>query len=180
MVVVDEAFADFLPGAPSLAMTGLPGVVCVRSLTKLWGLAGLRVGYLLGPVPVLERAAAALQPWPVNALAARAVELLSAPAAEPERARRAEAVRLARERLVRALGEVPGTRVWPSPANFVLVQAPVPDLRGELLTHGLAVRRCRSFPGLTDRFARIAVPLDLAVQDRLVEAVTAVVAAGRA
>ncbi len=49
IVVVDEAFADAIPGEPeSLADESLPDVVVLRSLTKTWSLAGLRVGYALG------------------------------------------------------------------------------------------------------------------------------------
>ena len=50
ILVVDEAFADAVPGEPATlaARRDLPGLVVVRSLTKTWGLAGLRVGYLLG------------------------------------------------------------------------------------------------------------------------------------
>src|SRR5699024_10009684 len=72
VVVLDEAFADFLPDADSLASQRLPGLVCVRSMTKLWGLAGLRVGYVLGPEERLSRMASALQPCPANALAVHA------------------------------------------------------------------------------------------------------------
>ena len=57
VIVVDEAFADFLPDAAGVHPSRLPGVVCVRSLTKLWGLAGLRVGYLLAEPTLVRRLA---------------------------------------------------------------------------------------------------------------------------
>ena len=55
--VVDEAFMDAIPGEPhSLASQRLPGLVVVRSLTKTWALAGLRVGYLLAEPEVVRAA----------------------------------------------------------------------------------------------------------------------------
>jgi histidinol-phosphate/aromatic aminotransferase/cobyric acid decarboxylase-like protein len=170
VLVVDEAFADFLPDAASVASLGLPGVLAVRSLTKLWGLAGLRVGYALGPEPLLRRLAAALQPWPVSSLAVHAVARLSG--AEAERAARAGAVAQARAELVAGLRALawPGLRVWASPANFVLVRTAEPGLRERLLDAGIAVRRGDTFPGLDARYVRIAVPLDPAARDQLLTA----------
>lgn len=166
-VVVDEAFDDFLPDAAGLAALRLPGVVCVRSLTKLWGLAGLRVGYALGPPDLLARLAAAIQPWPVSAPAIRAVELLSR--AEPERADRVRAVAAARAELVAGLARHP-VDVWASPANFVLLRSGCPDLAGRLLAGGVAVRRAETFPGLAARFVRVAVAADPARRESFLAA----------
>ena len=76
VLLVDEAFADTVPGEPgSLAgRADLPGLLVVRSLTKTWGLAGLRVGYALGPADLVAALAAQQPHWPVStpALAALA------------------------------------------------------------------------------------------------------------
>lgn len=173
VVVVDEAFDDFRPDARGLAAAGLPGVVCVRSLTKLWGLAGLRVGYVLGPPEVLDRMAAVTQPWPVSAPAIRAVQLLCP--AEAERRERAAEVDRARAGLLAALDAVlpaAGGEVWPSPANFVLLRTGVGDLRERLLGHGLAVRR-GTFPGLDPHWVRVAVPAEEGMTLRLARALAA-------
>jgi len=71
VLVVDEAFMEFTAGeTESLADRGdLPGLVVVRSLTKLWGLAGIRAGYLLAPPQIAAALGAARQPWSVNSLA---------------------------------------------------------------------------------------------------------------
>ena len=68
LVVVDEAFADCLPGErESLASrANLEGLVVVRSLTKTWALAGLRVGYVLASADVVALLAAAQPLWPVS------------------------------------------------------------------------------------------------------------------
>ena len=82
VLVVDEAFADAVPGEPASlsARRDLPGLLVVRSLTKTWGLAGLRVGYVLGE-PSLLAGLRAQPPWPVNALALTALEACSQPEA---------------------------------------------------------------------------------------------------
>jgi histidinol-phosphate/aromatic aminotransferase/cobyric acid decarboxylase-like protein len=174
-VVVDEAFAEFHADADGLARrVDLPGLVCVRSLTKLWALPGLRVGYLVAEAAVVARARGALQPWPVNALAARAIELLSP--AEAERSARAGEAAAARESLVADLCRVPGLRVWPATANYLLLRAAGVHMRDRLLDRGLAVRRADTFPGLDTQFARVAVHPRLAVRARVATALGEVLA----
>lgn len=164
VIVVDEAFADFLPDSAGLHPSHLPGVVCVRSLTKLWGLAGLRVGYLLAEPTMVRRLAAVRQPWPANALALRATTVLCA--AEDERSARAASVAAARRELVDGLAELP-IEVWESPANFLLLRSEATDLRERLLDRGIAVRRCETFPGLDQHYVRVAVHPDPEARARL-------------
>jgi histidinol-phosphate/aromatic aminotransferase/cobyric acid decarboxylase-like protein len=171
-IVVDEAFAEFLDDASGLAgRSDLPGLVVVRSLTKLWGLAGLRVGYLVGQAPTVAALVGGRQPWSCNALALAAIEALSD--AEDERHARASDVAARREALVKLLGAVPGVQVWTSPANFLLVRGRVPGLRDRLLAHGLAARRADTFPGLDDTYIRVAVR-DSATNQLLVDAVRSI------
>jgi histidinol-phosphate/aromatic aminotransferase/cobyric acid decarboxylase-like protein/adenosyl cobinamide kinase/adenosyl cobinamide phosphate guanylyltransferase len=175
-LVVDEAFADFLPDrddADGIAVRGdLPGLVSIRSLTKLWGLAGLRVGYLVGPADLVRRFGAARQPWSCNSLALTAIEALTA--AEEERRARGADVAARRDELVAGLRTVGSLHVWASPANFVLIQGPVPRLRDRLLDFGLAARRADTFPGLDDTAIRVAVR-DRATSAQLIEALRTIV-----
>lgn len=165
VILVDEAFADFLPDGGSLYGSGIPGLLCVRSLTKLWGLAGLRVGYLLGPAALVARLEVARQPWPVGSASLRAVELLTR--AEDERRSRSAAVAADRDRLAESLRPLP-LDTWVSPANFLLLRGSRPDLRARLLGQGVAVRRGETFPGLDARYVRVAVHPDPAVRHALV------------
>ena len=176
-VVVDEAFAEFLDDAVGIAgRHDLPGLLCVRSLTKLWGLAGLRVGYAVGPATLITRLAEGRQPWSPNTLALTALESLVG--AEAERRSRADAVTRLRADLIRDLRAVDGLRVWDSSANFLLVQGPRPGLREALLGHGLAARRADTFPGLDDHSVRVAVR-DRATNQRLVAALRDIVQGDR-
>ena len=175
-VVVDEAFADAVPGEPhSLAGRGdLPGLVVVRSLTKTWALAGLRVGYLLASPDLVARLRDAQPLWAVSTLSLIALDTCLARG--PVAAARRDAVALAEHRLAaeQALGAA-GVEVSPgSQAPYLLCRVPGrPDVRDALRERGIAVRRGDTFPGLTAEHWRTAVR-GPAETERLVEAVRAV------
>jgi histidinol-phosphate aminotransferase len=146
--VVDGSFADFVPFDP-------PGDIVVRSLTKMWSLAGIRAGYLLGPADIVAALEAQRQPWSVNVVACAALEACAADAETPRHV--AEEVAELREHLRAGLREL-GIRVWPSSANFLLLQlADGPRVVEKLRGAGIAVRPCSDFPGLDDRYIRVAV-----------------------
>ncbi|WP_232524528.1 Rv2231c family pyridoxal phosphate-dependent protein CobC [Nocardiopsis gilva] len=160
ILVVDEAFADCVPGEPeSLAgRSDVPGLVVVRSLTKTWGLAGLRAGYLLADPGLVARLADAQPLWSVSTPALVATEACSAPEAVAEAD--AWARELADERAglaadLRALG----LHVTPAAAaSFLLVRAEDgAGVRARLRERGIALRRCDTFPGLGPDWLRVAV-----------------------
>lgn len=157
ITVVDEAFMDFVvDGQASLAgRDDLAGLVVVRSITKLWGLAGLRAGYLLAPQGLVRRMEAARQPWPVAADALAAITACLAD--DAWRQRTAREVAVARCELTAALHRLPGVTVWDGAANFLLLHVPDgPRVRTALAEQGIAVRSS-TFPGLDHHHLRIAV-----------------------
>ncbi len=158
MTLVDESFMDFVPGEPE-ALAGeraLPGLVVVRSLTKLHAIPGLRAGYLLAPAPLAARLRAQRPAWSVNALALAAT---AACARRPDHAAAiARETSAARADLAARLENLPGATVHPGAANFVLVHVEGGgDAARRLRDDGIAVRPCGSFPGLTDDHLRVAV-----------------------
>jgi histidinol-phosphate aminotransferase len=179
LLVVDEAFADTVPGEPdSLAeRRDLPGLVVLRSLTKTWGLAGLRVGYLLGAAETVARLAAVQPLWPVSGPALAAALACASPravAAEREIARELAA---RRDHLVAGLRALPGVTVPGEPASsFVLLHvAGGEQVRHRLRAAGFAVRRGDTFPGLGPDWLRIAVR-DTATSDSFLTALEAALA----
>ncbi|WP_406289780.1 Rv2231c family pyridoxal phosphate-dependent protein CobC [Embleya sp. NBC_00896] len=161
ILVVDEAFADTIPGElESVAeRRDLPGLVVVRSLTKTWALAGLRIGYVLAS-PDLVRILTDAQPlWSVSTPALIAAEACCTPEALAQA--EALAVTLAADRsyLVERLRAVSGMRLPVAPrSSFVLARIEGgPEIREQLRERGYAVRRADTFPGLGPDWLRIAV-----------------------
>ncbi|CND79094.1 PLP-dependent enzyme%2C histidinol-phosphate/aromatic aminotransferase or cobyric acid decarboxylase [Mycobacterium tuberculosis] len=169
-VVVDEAFMDVVPGEPESLASRLPtGVAVIRSLTKTWGLAGLRAGYVLADPHLVGRLAEAQPLWAVSMPALVAVEACSSPEAVAEA--EAWAAELGRER-DRLAAELTGRGLYVVPearASFLCLC--VPDalgIRALLRQRGYAVRRGDTFPGLGSDWLRIAVR-DRTSNDRLLD-----------
>ncbi|MFG2516977.1 Rv2231c family pyridoxal phosphate-dependent protein CobC [Streptomyces sp. NPDC048584] len=162
-LVVDEAFMDAVPGErEALAgRTDVPGLVVLRSLTKTWGLAGLRIGYVLAApetVSLLERA----QPlWAVSTPALVAAEACVGARGVSEAADAARRIAADRSYLVAGLRDFAGHGlrvVEPADGPFVLVRLPGAGVvRGRLRALGYAVRRGDTFPGLGEEWLRVAV-----------------------
>lgn len=160
IVVIDEAFADCVVGEPdSLAADpDLSGVIVVRSLTKTWGLAGLRVGYLLADPATVQRLRAVQPAWPVSSPALTACVACARPDALAEARVWADSIASTRTDLMTRLSSIDAVHPVPSPAgSFILARTDRPDVRERLLTVGFAVRRGDTFPGLGPEWFRAAV-----------------------
>jgi histidinol-phosphate aminotransferase len=180
VLVVDEAFADttYRPGVigepESLAARrDLPGLIVLRSLTKTWGLAGLRIGYALGPAELLARLATAQPLWAVSTPALAAATACAGPVAVAAEREIAAALAAERDHLVAGLADVPDVTVaGPAASAFVAIRLPGADqVRLELRRRGYAVRRGDTFPGLGADWLRIAVR-DTATTDAFLATLT--------
>lgn len=162
-VVVDEAFMDAVPGERE-ALAGrmdVPGLVVLRSLTKTWGLAGLRIGYVLAAPETITELERAQPLWPVSTPALAAAEACVSERALVEAADAADRITADRTHLIAGLKEfAPDGLVVTEPADgpFVLVRLPrAAAVRRHLRTLGFAVRRGDTFPGLDERWLRLAI-----------------------
>jgi len=170
LVIVDEAFLPLVPGGEDQSLIPLladhPNLVVVRSLTKLYGLAGLRLGYALADPGRLARWARWRDPWPVNGLAVElGLRLLQAPGwyrrhcAWAQRWSARECAWLT-QRLAALRGTAGLLTPLPSAANYLLVQGScsLEPLRVALeQRQHVLLRDCRSFEGLDDRWLRIGL-----------------------
>jgi len=155
-LLVDEAFMDCVPGeTESLAAAAHPGLLVARSLTKLWGIPGVRAGYLLGEPADLRALRLVQTPWSVSTAAIAAMHACSTVLARQEAELRARRLATWRAHLEEGLGEL-GIDHVPSAAPFVLARVGE-GVHAALRGRGFAVRRADTFPGLDDSWVRIAV-----------------------
>lgn len=166
LVLVDEAFMDFLPPAQQSSLIGLveqfSNLVILRSLTKFYSLPGLRLGYVISQPDRVRRWQKWRDPWAVNALAVAAgiavladVEFQDKTLNWLERAKR---------RFFQDLLEIDRLSPDWGAANFLLVktEAEVDRLQKQLLQkHRILIRDCLSFPALGNRYFRVAVRREL-------------------
>jgi cobyrinic acid a,c-diamide synthase len=156
VVVVDEAFMDAVPGeSETLIGDDMTGLLVLRSLTKTWGLAGLRAGYVVGDPALVARLAEVQPHWSVNTLAAVAMEQVTTSAALAEAAQAARVMSQWRAHLLTGLRRL-GLRPQDSSAPFVLVEVGA-GVREALRDKGYAARRGDTFPGLGPQWLRLAV-----------------------
>ena len=173
LLVVDEAFLPLSPGGEEHSLLPLvgqhPNLVVIRSLTKLYGLAGLRLAYGVATPERLERWARWRDPWPLNGLAVAAGEALLVDGTAHGRWCARVQSWVAREgaALAKGLAGVPALEPLPSATNFLLVRGQ--GAEGEAMSleplrlaleerHRILLRDCRSFAGLDGSWLRIALP----------------------
>lgn len=159
-LIVDETFVDFCEEKSGIRRAVRDdSLLVLRSFTKFYAIPGLRIGYAVGTEKVLQAIRNRLPPWSVNALAQEA----AVACLQDTRYRRKSLWFLQKERPVfrQALERIPGLRVYPSSANFFLVELPRSltsrQVRAALIERGLLVRDCSNYPGLHDHVLRFAV-----------------------
>ncbi|HEY8509924.1 MAG TPA: histidinol-phosphate transaminase [Steroidobacteraceae bacterium] len=159
LVVVDEAYVEFA-NVESLArhVARLPQLAVMRTLSKAYGLAGARCGVLIANPEIIALLRKVIPPYAITQLTAEAVLRLLEPDPLSVMKHRIELIRSERQRMAEAISALPNTiRVWPSDANFLLVEFHDADrVLASTRAAGLLIRDVRSQPGL-GRALRITI-----------------------
>ena len=166
LVICDEAFLPLVPNGEQQSLIPLvaehSNLVVIRSLTKLYGIAGLRLGYAISQPKRLHRWAEWRDPWPVNGIALAVGERLLA---SPRRYRRwcervQRWVAIEGAWMQQQLAALPGITPMPSAVNYLLIRANsslVPLREAMEQRHRILLRDCRSFEGLGETWLRIGL-----------------------
>ena len=155
-VLLDEAYYEFWGHSGLELLHEYPRLIITRTFSKAMGMAGLRVGYLMAHPELTEQISKAKLPYNINQFSLTAAEVALENA---DRFRPAiDAVLRERERLGAELAGIPGIKVYPSEANFFLIEVPVSPkaLFDDLYEQGILIRDVSSYPMLS-KCLRISV-----------------------
>ena len=139
----------------------LPNLFLLHSMSKTYGIPGIRLGYITGHPTSLHLLRNLRQPWSVSTLAIEAGKFLiqqGKPVVEDINAYLEET-----ERLRTALRKIEGVRVFETKTNYMLCeleQTTAAELKNYLIReHGILIRDCSNFYGLSARFFRVSTQL---------------------
>ena len=155
LVIIDEAYAEFATGTFARKASSWEHVLVVRTMSKAFGLAGLRIGYAVGHPRVVAEVEKSRGPYKVNGIAERAAITALTHDMPWVRDRIAEAI-TNRARLASALEKLDAFDVVPSSANFVLAvvrqdsSLRAAGIAADLRARGIAIRPFSQLPGIGD------------------------------
>ena len=164
LVFLDEDYAEFVDNAKRYSMaeyvTRYNNLFVLRSLTKFFGLAGLRMGFGIASPDVIDALKRAKMPWTVNSLAMFAAK--EAVKDEDFIKRSRLLISRSKKQMQKMFQEISWLKVYPSETNFFLVEITKGGLTSTQLKEGLErkgllIRDCSDFDGLNNRFFRVSV-----------------------
>jgi len=164
LVFLDEDYIDFVNDGKRYSMAEYVNeynnLFVLRSLTKFFGLAGLRIGYGIGAPELVNAMNNVKMPWSINSLAMFATEAAINDVEFIKKSR--FLVSQSRKEMLEMFKSIPWLKVHPSETNFLLVKIIRGDLtstqiKEALAKKGLLIRDCKDFDGLDNRFFRVTV-----------------------
>jgi len=164
---IDENYIEFTDKEQTASMVPYinkyENLFVIRSVTKFFGMPGIRFGYGIAAKSLIEKLQTVRQPWSINGLAGQAT---IAAFKDTEFIKNTKQT-IARERVqfAKLLSEIPGLHVFPSETNFLLVKITnkkmtSTKLKEEIAKEGMLIRDCCTFVGLDDTYFRVTVRSD--------------------
>jgi threonine-phosphate decarboxylase len=160
LVFLDECFIELVPAGNESIVSYLKefdNLFILRSLTKSFGLAGLRIGYGLGNKKMIEILQKIKIPWNVSGIAQKSsIKALSDKSHLPKTL---NLIRKESKFLINSISKIEGFTCYNSDTNFILIKSKIKSnqIQKKLLERNILIRDCKSFRGLGNNFIRIAV-----------------------
>jgi len=164
IVSVDENYIEFSEKPQDNTMAGYvrkyANLFVIRSVTKFYGMPGIRFGYGIATEELIEKLQTVRQPWSINSLASFATSAAFNDTEFIENTRRT--IKKERTRFSKMLGSTGGFHVFPSQTDFLLVKIldkriTSTALKEKMAEEGILIRDCCTFVGLDDSYFRVTV-----------------------
>ncbi|KDR96506.1 L-threonine O-3-phosphate decarboxylase [Peptoclostridium litorale DSM 5388] len=158
ILFADESFIDYSLGESLIGNIENHDVFILRSMTKFYSLAGLRIGYGVGHRSIIEKMEKFKEPWTVNAFALEALPLMMADG--EYRKKTLDFYKYEKEYMLESLSGVKGLDPVESRSNFILCRVEGNRAKGldeHLKKRGVYIRTCEDFYGIGDGYIRVAV-----------------------
>jgi len=161
---VDENYIEFAEKGQDNTMAGYAkkyeNLFVIRSVTKFYGMPGIRFGYGIAAESLIDTLQTVRQPWSINSLAGYATLAAFKDTAFIENTKRTIAEE--RGQFAKMLNEIGGLHVFPSETNFLLVKILNPKvtatmLKEKMAKEGVLIRDCSTFVGLDNTYFRVTV-----------------------
>jgi threonine-phosphate decarboxylase len=163
--IVDESYLPFTGDdyRRSICHQNLHNVIGLSSISKIFAIPGLRIGFVISSADIIQRFRRFLQPWSVNSLAQLAVDYLMNHKDEVdtfiEKTKRF--VEIEKNKFYFMLNKIANINLFPSTTNFILARLRdnfyADEVRNTLAQNKILVRNCQNFHGLSNRFIRISM-----------------------
>jgi threonine-phosphate decarboxylase len=163
--IIDESYLPFVPDGDALSLRKLDSgnLLVLSSISKIFAIPGLRIGFVISAAEIIKKFQRFLQPWSVNSLAQLAVRHLTAVenGADVFIEKTQRHIQAERRRFLDAAKDFSDIQLFPSTTNFMLAKLPY-DLQAEDVINQLArdkilIRNCHNFNGLSNRYVRISL-----------------------
>ena len=163
--IIDESYLPFVINAEKVSMikAGLPNVIVLLSISKIFGIPGLRIGFIIAGRDQVNKFKRHLLPWSTNSLAQEAVRYLAGHKRLVEAAVKRTRIYCEKQRqqFHVQFKTSPQIKLYHGKTPFILIRLPpalaARDVRQRLAEDMLLVRNCNNFQGLSDRFIRISL-----------------------
>lgn len=160
MVFLDECFIELVPSGNESVVSYLKefdNLLILRSLTKSFGLAGLRIGYGLGNKKMIEILQKIKIPWNVSGIAQQSS--IKALSNKSHLSKTLNVIRKESKFLIDSISKIKGFTCYNSDTNFILIKSKIKSgqIQNRLLQRNILIRDCSTFRGLNDCYIRIAV-----------------------
>jgi threonine-phosphate decarboxylase len=164
LIFIDEDYIDFVEDSKRYSMAKCVNqynnLFVLRSLTKFYGLAGLRIGFGIGSPEIINILNKVKMPWSVNSLAMFATEAAIKDTKFVRKSR--SLISKNRQEMIKLFKKINWLKVFPSETNFLLIKIISGELtstkiKEQLEKKGLMIRDCKDFDGLNDKYFRVTI-----------------------